>query len=265
MFCIDLSTPIVEKSQDPQAAAITWLNHEDGAIHVEADPFFQADAGEGQVPKYPLTRHSFPDQAFLSYETVSTSVHTGSHMDAPYHYGPICEGRPARTIGEVPLEDCVGPGLVLDVRAVQAGDTITVADLRTAAKLNRQQPEPGTIVLLHTGAGRLWGTPQYFRQHPGVGVDALAWLIDRGVKTIGIDAFSFDRPFQAMIAAYHRDGNPNHLWPAHFYGRRREYFQLEGLANLEGLPAQEGFQLCCFPINIRGAGAGWVRPVAIFP
>ena len=39
---------------------------------------------------------------------------------------------------------------------------------------------------------------------------------------------------------------------------------MEKLANLEALPRPHGFKVACFPVKIKDASAGWVRPVAIF-
>ena len=52
-------------------------------------------------------------------EEIHAITHTGTHVDAPYHYGPLSEGKPARRIDEVPLEWCYAPGVILDVRSLQ--------------------------------------------------------------------------------------------------------------------------------------------------
>ncbi len=80
---------------------------------------------------------------------------------------------------------------------------------------------------------------------------------------IGIDAWGLDRPMRSMIEDYRRTGDRRHLWPAHIYGRTREYVQLEKLAGLGGLPSATGFTTVCFPVPVGGAGAGWTRVVAI--
>ncbi|MBW2252617.1 MAG: cyclase family protein, partial [Deltaproteobacteria bacterium] len=49
---------------------------------------------------------------FISEETVTASVHTGTHLDAPYHFGTRCEGKEAKKIEDVPLEWCYGDGVV---------------------------------------------------------------------------------------------------------------------------------------------------------
>ena len=54
-------------------------------------------------------------------EQIEAITHTGTHVDAPYHYGAESEGKPARTIDEVPLQWCFAPGVVLDMRHKAAG------------------------------------------------------------------------------------------------------------------------------------------------
>jgi kynurenine formamidase len=172
-------------------------------------------------------------------------------------------GRPARAIDDVPLDWCLGPGIRVDLRHKQPGEEITVADLEDALAEVGRFPVAGDIVLLWTGADRLWGTAGYRTDFPGLGGDSTAWLVDRGVRVIGIDTWGLDRPPAAMLADYERFADPEVLWPAHRYGRRAEYLQLEKLAGLGRLPGATGFHVACFPVAIGGVGAGWTRAVAI--
>jgi kynurenine formamidase len=146
---IDLSVPLEHGSaSEPVPATIRYAGHD----------------GEGlrQV------RHAFevrPEDLVYSnglgwaVEEVQAITHTGTHVDAPYHYGPTSEGKPARTIDQVPLEWCFAPGVVLDVRHKAAGDFITVADLQAALDRIHYQLRPLDMVLLHTGADKRLGTP----------------------------------------------------------------------------------------------------------
>src|SRR5436309_13254722 len=95
-------------------------------------------------------------------EEVQAITHTGTHVDAPYHYAPTSEGRPARRIDEVPLEWCLAPGVVLDVRHKAAGDFITVEDLQQCLDRIGYRLRPLDIVLLHTGADKRLHAPDYF-------------------------------------------------------------------------------------------------------
>jgi kynurenine formamidase len=126
-------------------------------------------------------------------EEVRAITHTGTHVDAPYHYGATSEGRPARTIDEVPLEWCFAPGVVLDVTHKQDGEPITPQDLQGELERIGYSLQPLDIVLLRTGADRRLASKEYFRQ-PGLGRDGVLWLVEHGVRVIGIDAYTLDRP-----------------------------------------------------------------------
>lgn len=210
-----------------------------------------------------LSPEDFPDGMAISNETVTLTTHTGTHMDAPLHYGPLSGGKPAKSIDQVPLEWCHGPGVRLDVRHVPAGEGITVDHLTAALDAAGHTLAPGDIVLLWTGADALWGTREYLSTFPGLTGEGTAFLVERGVRVIGIDAWGLDRPMAAMIEEYRRTGDSAVLWPAHIYGRTREYLQLEKLAHLGDLPGATGFTVSCFPVSIAGAGAGWTRVVAM--
>jgi kynurenine formamidase len=197
-------------------------------------------------------------------ENVIAGSHTGTHIDAPYHYGAMSEGKPARRIDEVPLEWCFGPGVVIDMRHKQAGDLITADDLRTALHRIDYKLQAGDIALIHTGAAKRWGTRQYFEQ-PGLGRESTLWLVEQGIRVIGIDAWTLDRSFAAMAADFARTKDGRVLWPAHFAGLTREYCQIEKLANLDQIPLPTGFYVSCLPVKIKGASAGWCRAVALLP
>jgi kynurenine formamidase len=251
---IDLSVPLEHRSaSEPLPAQVRYARHD----------------GEGlqQMRQFLGVR---PEDLVWSnglgwaVEEVQAITHTGTHVDAPYHYGPTSEGKPARTIDQVPLEWCFAPGAVLDVRHKAAGDFITAADLEAALARVHYQLRPLDIVLLHTGADKRLGRPDYFAQ-PGLGREGVLWLVERGVKVIGIDAYTLDRPFADMVADYKRTGDGRYIWPAHFAGIEREYCQIEKLANLDQLPRPHGFHVCCLPVKIQGASAGWCRAVALVP
>nr|AAG30196.1 cyclase [Streptomyces sp. R1128] len=211
-----------------------------------------------------LSPEDFPDGMAISNETVTLTTHTGTHMDAPLHYGPLSGGVPAKSIDQVPLEWCYGPGVRLDVRHVPAGDGITVDHLNAALDAAEHDLAPGDIVMLWTGADALWGTREYLSTFPGLTGKGTQFLVEAGVKVIGIDAWGLDRPMAAMIEEYRRTGDKGALWPAHVYGRTREYLQLEKLNNLGALPGATGYDISCFPVAVAGTGAGWTRVVAVF-
>lgn len=251
---IDLSVPLEDGAvSEPMPPRVRYVTH-DGEGLQQMRQFF------GVKPEDLVWSGGLG----WAVEEVQAITHTGTHVDAPYHYGPLSEGRPARRIDEVPLEWCFGPGVVLDVRKKPTGAEITVADLEAELRRIDYRLKPLDIVLLHTGADQRLHSREYFAQ-PGLGRDGVLWLIEQGVRVIGIDAYTLDRPFASMVADYRRTGDGRHIWPAHFAGITKEYCQIEKLANLDRLPRPTGFWVSCLPVKIKGASAGWCRAVALVP
>jgi kynurenine formamidase len=251
---IDLSVPLEDAAvSEPLPPRIRYATH-------EAEGLAQMRQFLGVKPEDLV----YSGGLGWAVEEVQAITHTGTHVDAPYHYAPTSEGKPARRIDEVPLEWCFAPGVVLDVRHKPAGEEITVADLQAALERIGYQLRPLDIVLLHTGADKRLHTPDYFAQ-PGLGRAGVLWLAGQGVKVIAIDAYTLDRPFANMVADYRRTGDGRHIWPAHFAGTEKEYCQIEKLANLDRIPRPHGFWVSCLPVKIKGASAGWCRAVALVP
>jgi kynurenine formamidase len=250
---IDLSVPLEHNApSEPMPAKIRYVDHAEGQRQMQK--FL------GVEPRDLV----YSDGLGWAIEEIEAITHTGTHVDAPYHYAPVSEGKPARRIDEVPLEWCFAPGVVLDVRHKADGEAITVADLEAALAKIDYALKDRDIVLLVTGADKRLGSMEYFRQ-PGLDRASTLWLVGQGVKVIGIDAYTLDRPFAAMVADYRRTGDGRHIWPAHFAGITAEYCQIEKLANLDRIPAPHGFFVSCLPVKIRAASAAWCRAVALVP
>jgi kynurenine formamidase len=231
----------------------------------EATPVTITSVDHRQAPEVlGLPPEAFPDEMGISNEYVALTTHTGTHMDAPLHYGPLSGGRPARKIPEIPLDWCYGHGVRLDLRHRGPGEAITAIDIQRAVRKTGVELRPLDIILIWTGSDKLWGSANYLTDYPGLARDAVAYFVEQGIRVIGTDAWGLDRPMAAMLDDYRRTGDRSYLWPAHLYGREREYCQLEKLANLDQLPSAYGFQVICFPIPVEDAGAGWTRVVAVF-
>jgi cyclase len=255
MQLIDLSSPVDASFWEPDPVVHKAMSPADGALHMstEMQEHFGIDFDVSLLP----------DAEFLNNDTLTLTTHTGTHVDAPAHYGSTTGygDRPPRTIDQLPLDWFDGPGFLLDATGAEIG---AVDAGYVAAELARisYQPSPGDIALLWTGADQRVGTPAYFSEFVGMDASAVGYLLDRGVRVIGTDAFSLDAPFPHILRRYQETGDRGVLWPAHFLGRQREYCQIERLANLAALPRPYGFRVSCFPVKIAGAGAGWARAVA---
>jgi kynurenine formamidase len=108
--------------------------------------------------------------------------HSGTHCDAPLHF--LEDGMP---LDALPLERFAGPGVVVDVTGLEPRTPIGWDRLEPCA----ERLGPGALVLLHTGWDAHRVTEAYF-DHPFLDGDACTELLERGVRTIGIDAINLD-------------------------------------------------------------------------
>lgn len=189
--------------------------------------------------------------------------HAGTHVDAPSHY--FKEGDSSEKID---LSKLIGPAAVVDLRHLDgeaengASPAITVAHLE-AWEAEHGRFEPGEIALLLTGwskhyvkgeAGRAFLHEPVVLQSrpawPAPEAAAAIFLHERGVNAIGIDAPS-------MGSA--EEGNE-----VHRAGLSREMAFIEGLTNLDRLPAR-GASFVFLPIKMAVASGAPGRAIAVLP
>lgn len=230
---------------------IDYVDHTEGAEQMK--DFFPG-----------LEKEQLPGGLGWALEFIKLTTHSGTHLDAPYHYHPTMDrGKPSLTIDEIPLEWCFSDGVLLDFRHKADGERITVEDVKKELDRIDYTIKPLDIVLVQTGADEAWGTPQYLVKGAGMDRESTLYLVDQGVKVVGIDAWSWDRPLPFLAEEFKRTGDPKVIWEAHFAGIEAGYCHMEKLANLSAIGKPHGFAVCCFPVKIKGASAGWARPVAI--
>lgn len=269
---IDLSVAIDVNSWEPNPVKRNIINHKKGAdllgktlvsmkgsnIFTKIKELLKQKLGLG------LDHRNFPEGKGLSLYTYELTTHTGTHLDAPFHFGDINQaGNKAKTISDIPLEWCFGNGVLLDLESFDVDDPVSKEELVAKLEEINYQVQPFDIVLLKTGGDKYNGKPQYFTNFRGVSPEATEYLIDCGVKIIGIDSFGFDPPFSKMIEKYMQEKDVNYLWPAHFLGRKKEYCHIERLTNLNQIAKPFGFKVSCLPIKLIDSDAGWCRVVAI--
>ncbi len=243
---IDLSAPIRRFSMEPQVSVIR--NHPAPRRRREWAKKLQVKLSEVD--------------ARGAWDKVEVSTQAGTHMEAPYRFGPECEGRSARTIDQVPLEWCFGPGVLLDFSRRPAALAIEAADLQAELTRIGYRLKGGEIVLLRTGAEEHFDTnPRFAECGAGLSREALVWLLSQGVRVVGTDAERLDRPVTAMLEDLRR-GVRSALFPVHLAAREHEHCQVLKLYNLKALPRPTDFSVLLAPIKVQGAGSGWVRAVA---
>ena len=243
-------------SDPPQfAPKIEYLRHDQSFGLIQ--PFFPG-----------LKQEDMPDGETWAVEVVTLSTHNGTHLDAPYHFHStmdkaLGDKKPAIAIDQVPLEWCFQPGVKLDFRHFPDGYVVTAQDVEAELKRIGHTLKSLEIVVVNTRAGSRYGADDYVSAGAGMGYEATMYLLERGVRLTGTDAWSWDAPFQYTAQKYAETKNAGLIWEGHKAGRDIGYCHLEKLHNLEALPPH-GFFISCFPHKIRGASAGWTRAVAIF-
>lgn len=199
------------------------------------------------------------------WDQVTATTRAGTHLEAPWRFGPECAGRAALAVPDIPLEWCTGRGVILDVSEGPRSAAVDRAELGRALTTAGHTLRTGDIVLLHTGAeDHFAGNPRYPAMGRGIGVDALEYLVERGVRVIGSDAETLDRPLETMLRD-HRSGVGDALYPIHRAARRFEHVQVLRLGGLARMPQGADFVVDVAPIKVEGAGSGWCRAVAFVP
>ena len=242
---------------DPPAFApkIEYITHENSAEQVAS--FFPG-----------LQKGDLPDGEGWAVEMIHLSTHNGTHLDAPYHFHStmdkaLGDKKPAMAIHDVPLDWCFQPGVKLDFTGFADGYVVTAQDVENEMNRIGHTLSPLEIVIVNTRAGKKYGSPDYVSSGCGMGYEATMYLLERGVRLTGTDAWSWDAPFVHTAVKYAETKDASLIWEGHKAGRDIGYCHLEKLHNLEVLPPT-GFYISCFPHKIRGASAGWTRAVAIF-
>lgn len=245
---IDLSVSISAKGHLKNMPQITYYRHE--------------ETPKIRLAEYGMKPEDFPEGRYAASERLTLGTHDTTHLDAPWHFSPTSEGKPAKTIDQVPLEWCYGDGVVLDLHHKKKGEGITASDIIEALNKIGYKLRPFDIVLIRTDIYKHYSESGYEDMHPGMTREATLWLIEQGIKVMGIDAYGWDRPFDVMVADL-KAGKKEQFWEAHYLGREKEYCHIERMANFDRIPSPFGFKVATFPIKIEGASAAWVRAVAI--
>jgi arylformamidase len=162
------------------------------------------------------------------------NVHTGTHIDAPLHYLP--DGLSA---ADISLDALIGPAVVVDLSEIDVVTAETLERLNLPASTQR--------LLLRTRNSRLWveGVREFRTDYVALTVDAAQWIVDHGLRLIGMDYLSVQR--------YH-DGPETHLILL-----RAGVVIVEGL-NLAEVLAGE-YELICLPLRLVGAEGAPARAI----
>ena len=185
--------------------------------------------------------------------------HCGTHVDSPFHFydGEFRTPR-GRTIDEVPLERFMGEAVLIDVSFKAPTEPVDRALLDAAARDQGVQVTRGDILLVRTWA-KSWGEPMAeFLGARALTADACEWLLERGVKLVGLDLPNLEG---ALSQDYGNMDAPGHVLLLH---PGREVLIVENLVNLGEIRAKR-FEFYALPLHVKGATGSPVRAMALEP
>ena len=183
-------------------------------------------------PKASLEQVAHIEKDTYNDHKISTVMHVGTHMDAPLHM--IAGGK---RISDVPIETFTGPGVLIDARGYE---------LIPATLLDQKIIPKGSILLILTGFSSKVGQPEYYESNPEISSDFAERAVKLGVKMVGMDMQSPDRP----------------PFPVHKILLGNDVLILENLTNLEALLNADSFTITALPLKIP-ADASPARVIAI--
>jgi len=226
----------------------------------------ESDGLDRMLSIFGCTPQDLPDGEGWGEDMLSDmNTHCGTHVDAPLHSGRLIEGRPARTISDISLDELFRPGMVLDLREwARPGTAIPIEGLRAAIHATGREVENGDAVLIRTGQEAYTMADTQYYDYPGMTGDGTRFLTALGATVLGTDALAWDRPFPVMRKAFQDTGDPAQIWDGHFAIRDKEAFIVQQMTNLAALPLT-GFTVGFFPLKLPRTSAAPARVVAFLP
>jgi kynurenine formamidase len=163
-------------------------------------------------------------------------TNTGTYIDCPFH-----RYEHGKDLSEVELE-CFA-----DLNGIRISIPFTET-LAVTQDHFRNYDLKGKAVLIHTGWDVHWRTDRYFNNHPYLTSEAAEYLLNCGVKLVGIDSHNIDN-------------TSVNSRPVHSILLGAEILIVEHLCNLNSLPP-EGFTFSAIPPKFKGVGTFPVRAMA---
>ncbi|MFQ5920843.1 MAG: cyclase family protein [Nitrososphaerales archaeon] len=176
-------------------------------------------------------------------ELIFMHTHTGTHMDAPFHFDPS-----GKKLDELPVDLFVRDAVLLNIRK-GAKSYVTRDDITRCEAKNGIRIGKGSAVVISTGWERHWKKSDYLSANPGLSKDAASYLVSRRVAMVGVDTANVDHPSASEFAVH------KVLLP-------RGVLIVENLCNLAKIKTAK-FKLIVLPLKIRGASGSPVRALAV--
>ena len=208
-------------------------------------------------PRLTLNRYLDLDNGDpATVEIVQTSLHTGTHVDAPVHFL-----RDGSTVDELDPLALTGTALVVDVAPTESWREVGRADLEEWERRSGEHIGRGDIVLLRTGHSRYWadlpdGSRYMSEPWPYLVQSSADLLVERGVKAFGVECADPDRVDQRDLGSA--------TFEVHRCLLGAGIPIIENLAHLDRLPPGR-IDFMALTLPIRGASASPIRALAFLP
>jgi len=200
-----------------------------------------------EIPTFPGS----PQPSFIPWENVKEdgynlellflSTHTGTHMDAPYHF--LEKGA---KIHEISLKKLVSETVLIKSKK-KGGESITKTDIQKFEK-KHGKIDGFSSVIFSTGWQRNLQKKYYFTKNPGLSVSAAKYLASKKINLVGIDSPSIDLGKDSKFSV-------------HQIFAKKGMLIVENLANLEKIKSSK-FHLVVLPLKLKNATGSPVRAIA---
>ena len=200
-----------------------------------------------KIPTFPGS----PQPSFIPWENVKEdgynlellflSTHTGTHMDAPYHF--LEKGA---KIHEISLKKLVSEAVLIKSKK-KGGESITKTDIQKFEKKHGKIASFSSVIF-YTGWQRNLQKKYYFTKNPGLSVSAAKYLASKKINLVGIDSPSIDLGTDSKFSV-------------HQIFAKKGMLIVENLANLEKIKSSK-FHLVVLPLKLKNATGSPVRAIA---
>jgi kynurenine formamidase len=200
-----------------------------------------------EIPTFPGS----PQPSFIPWENVKEdgynlellflSTHTGTHMDAPYHF--LEKGA---KIHEISLKKLVSEAILIKSKK-KSGESITKTDIQKFEKKHGKIASFSSVIF-YTGWQRNLQKKYYFTKNPGLSVSAAKYLASKKINLVGIDSPSIDLGTDSKFSV-------------HQIFAKKGILIVENLANLEKIKSPK-FHLVVLPLKLKNATGSPVRAIA---
>ncbi len=175
-------------------------------------------------------------------EVLFLSSHTGTHVDAPYHF--IKNGK---KIHQIEPHRFLGDAILIKINTRQ-NYGITKSDILKFEEKNGKIPN-GSIVVFATGWNNNVRRKNFFKENPGLDISAAKYLVSKKTNMVGIDSPSIDV-------------GKNSSFSSHLILLKNDVLILENLCNLNKIKSTK-FKLVALPLKLQNATGSPVRAVAV--